>query len=91
MRVIDPKYHIEDEQIIKTSNGESVPDDEPMILFRASDRLALAMLHIYRVLNQIDGCSDHQINEVNAMLYRFLDFSVKHPERMKQPGCTEGK
>ena len=91
MRVIDPKYHIEGEQIIKTSNGLPLPDDEPMILFRARDRLALPMLRIYKVLSQIDGCNEHQIEGVNVMINTFLDFSIEHPERMKQPGITKGK
>ena len=91
MRVIDPKYHIENEQIIKTGNGEPLPDDEPLILFRARDRLALPMLRIYKILSQVDGCNKHQIDGVNGMINMFLDFSIKHPERMKQPGCTEGK
>jgi hypothetical protein len=91
MKVIDPKYHIENETIVKTLTGEPVPDDEPLILFRARDRLALPMLRIYKVLSQMDGCSEYHMNGVNTMINVFLDFSIKHPDRMKQPGITQGR
>ena len=91
MRVIDPKYHIENEQIIKTSNGLPLPEDEPLILFRAKDRLALPMLRIYKILSQVDGCNEHQIESVKVMISAFHNFSVMYPERMKQPGITKGK
>ena len=91
MRVIDPKYHIESEQIIKTATGEPVPDDEPLILFRAKDRLALPALGIYKILCQVDHCTEPQIQGVNEIINAFLDFSIKHPERMKQPGITMAK
>jgi hypothetical protein len=91
MRVIDPKYHIENETIVKTLTDEPVPDDEPLILFRARDRLALPMMRIYKVLSEMDGCTDYHIAGVNAVINAFLDFRIKHPERMKQPGITQGR
>ncbi len=97
MKAIDPKFHIEtdtpDEQkisIVKTSNGEPIPDDEPLMLFRARDRNALAMLEYYRALCRVDGCNDFQDDGVQNRIAAFRQFRIDHPERMKQPGITRG-
>ncbi len=61
MRRIDEKHHISGEKIIKTTNGQEVPETEPTILFRGRDKLALPLLRIYRVLCVADGCNDFQL------------------------------
>lgn len=91
MRKIDGKFHIDGEQIVKTSNGDVVPEDEPLILFRARDHLALPMLLHYCQLSIRDGCNDFHLEGVNAVIAEFEKFSADHPERMKQPGVTRGK
>lgn len=90
MKVIDPKYHIEAERIIKTSNGEPIPDDEPMILFRARDVLALDMLKEYLYLSVKAGCVGYQLLGVAERISVFESFAFRNPNRMKQPGITEG-
>lgn len=90
-RAIDPKYHIEDGRIIKTTNGEPIPEDEPLILFRARDRLALPALKAYKALCEADGCDPYQLEGIQNRIDAFEQFSLKRPARMKQPGCTRGK
>jgi hypothetical protein len=95
-RPIDPKFHMETQDaapyisIVKTSNGEPIPDDEPLMLFRARDRNVLAMLHKYRELCEADGCNEFQMDGVNNRIEAFNNFAKDHPERMKQPGITRG-
>ncbi len=101
MKVIDPKFHIEwkagaqpgildDFAIVKTSNGDPIPDDEPLILFRARDRNAVLMLLEYRRLCVADGCNDFQLDGIDDRIAAFVEFKTAHPERMKQPGITRG-
>ncbi len=101
MKAIDPKFHIEwkagaqsgtldDFSIVKTSNGEPIPDDEPLMLFRARDQNALPMLLAYRGICIDDGCNDFQLAGVDNRIQAFRDFITQHPERMKQPGITRG-
>jgi hypothetical protein len=97
MKVIDPKFHIETNEageqsiaIVKTSNGEPIPDDEPLILFRARDRLALETVWYYRRLCEADGCTEFQLAGMNDRIAAFEQFAKEHPERMKQPGITRG-
>lgn len=90
MKKIDNKHHLVGEQIVKTGNGVPVPDDEPVILFRARDKLAVPMLKHYRDLCLADGCTAYQMESMNDMIRRFEEFSAKSAT-MKQPGITEGK
>lgn len=87
---IDEKHHIYNDLIVKTTNGQVMPDDEPRILFRGRDRLALPMLEFYRELCVKDGCTDYQLESMDRMLAEFRDFA-ETSATMKQPGVTLGK
>lgn len=89
MRSIDEKHHIENDQIIKTSNNTIIPLDEPLCLFRGRDKLALPMLEFYKQLCKHDGCTDYQLESMEAVIKRFRDFAASSPT-MKQPGVTKG-
>lgn len=89
MKRIDNKHHMEGEQIVKTGNGVPIPDDEPVILFRGRDRLALPVLRFYRDLCVADGCTDFQLNSLDGMIRAFEEFAATSPT-MKQPGITRG-
>lgn len=90
MRQLDGKFHIENDQIIKTSNGDVIPEDEPVFLLRARDYLALPMLQHYCLLCVKDGCSDYQMRGLRERLLQFEKFAAANPEKMKQPGITRG-
>jgi len=90
MKRVDNKHHLEGEQIVKTGNGVPIPDDEPVILFRARDTLALPMLHYYRALCVADHCTDFQLESLDDMIRRFDKFATTSPT-MKQPGITQGR
>lgn len=91
MRKISNRFHIENNEIIKTSNGDPIPHDEPLLILRARDRLAIPILKIYQELAKVDGCNDWFLGEQDVTLKQFEDFAREHPERMKQPGVTRGK
>jgi len=90
MRVIDLKFHTDGNEIIKTSNGQAVPLEEPLIMFRGRDYLAIPLLEYYRKLCIADGCNDHQMGLVDQRIKEFQKFAEDYPERMKQPGITRG-
>lgn len=75
-------------RIVKTSNGEAIPEDEPLFLARGRDNLALPMLAYFQTL--CAGCSDYQIRANAETIAKFTRFRQEHPERMKQPGITRG-
>jgi len=91
VRQIDGKYHVDEKsQLVKTSNGVAIPQEEPTILFRSRDRLALPALLAYRRLCVEDGCNDQHLSSLDEMIAKFKAFSIEHPEVMKQPGITRG-
>jgi len=90
MRRIDHKHHVDADQIIKTGNGQPIPEEEPLVLFRARDHLAVSLLEHYRMLCEVDGCNSFQLGLVDELIDLFSRFAVEHPERMKQPGITKG-
>lgn len=90
VREIDMKHSIDGDRIIKTSNGQEIPENEPVILFRGRDHLAVKMLLFYRELCIQDGCTDYQMESMDTMIKRFESFAAEHPETMKQPGITRG-
>lgn len=91
VRQIDLKHHIDEKgEIVKTGNGVPIPHDEPLILFRGRDRLAVPMLLQYRELCAQDGCNDFQLGQIDELIEKFHAFTMTHPEAMKQPGITRG-
>lgn len=87
----DGKFAIEGGRIVKKSNGEVIPEDEPIMILRARDHLALATLKFYRDLCIADGCTDYQLEGCLNRVEAFNKFAREHPERMKQPGITKGE
>lgn len=89
MRQIDEKYSVDGDRIIKTKTGEEIPLDEPTILYRGRDRLALPMLEFYKSLCIEDGATDYQLESMDRMIDRFKKFAAENPT--KQPGITRGE
>src|SRR6266550_5665718 len=91
-RRLNPMFHIDDEgYLVKTSNGERVPDDEPLFILRGRDAVAADTLYHYGRLMIDARCDDLRIFEVGLVTGSFYKFRAEHPGRMKQPGSTKGK
>lgn len=92
VRMIDMKYGITDDaKLVKVFNDgttEEVPANEPTILYRARDKLAVGMLHYYLELCREDGATDYQLQSMQEMIDRFQKFAEDNPT--KQPGVTMG-
>ncbi len=75
----EPKYGIRDGQIVNRESGASIPDDEPIFIFRAKDRLAVRILTAY--FSAIED--PEHARAVAVRLEDFKRFAKEHPERMK--------
>ena len=87
----DLKYKVEGNKIIKRSNGEAIPDDEPIFILRGRDRLSLRTVAYYLTQSSLDGCTMYHIDGIHEAIQKFRDFQIKHSELMKQPGITLDK
>jgi hypothetical protein len=82
----EPKYKAEGSRIVNRLTGETIPDDEPVFIFRARDLLALPALRKYHEdLLKEDRVSHEHVRAVNTRIVHFLEFRQQHPERMKYP------
>lgn len=83
-------------EVVKTSNGQPIPDDEPCFLLRARDVLAVPLLMCYRALIRAawypnpDAKQEHLDTNTTA-IEAFEAFAKTQPEKMKLPNITRGK
>lgn len=91
LRRINNMFHVDTEgYLVKSSNGQRVSDDEPVVILRARDRLALPTLRAYVRFAIEDNCTDWFLEQIDPPIKEFERFVHEHPERMKQPGITKG-
>jgi hypothetical protein len=88
--MLECKFEIKDNKLVKKSNGEAIPEDEPVFILRGRDHLAVSLLQCYYSLSVQDGCNDYHMEMLLRSIKGFQDFADKHPERMKQPSITRG-
>ncbi len=90
MRKLSGKYSIDGERVVNTVSGEAIPDDEPVFLLRARDRLAVPALRVYLELCRAFACTaQHNVGVVECLKV-FQDFRDKNPQLMKDPGSSLG-
>lgn len=77
----EPKYGIRNGRIVNRRSGVPIPDDEPIFIFRAKDRLAVRTLTAY--FSAIED--PEHARAVAGRLEDFKQFAREHPERMKDP------
>ena len=77
----EPKYGIRGGRIVNRRSGVPIPNDEPISIFRAKDRLAVRTLTAY--FSAIEDPA--HARAVAARLEDFKRFAREHPERMKDP------
>lgn len=78
----EPKYDMNPQgKLYNRNSGNVIPDDEPVMIFRARDRHAAKAIQYYLSL-----CSDENHKDVVAGRHAdFARFAVEHPDRMKEP------
>lgn len=90
MKKINDMFHIDGEQLIKTSNGQPIPDDEPIFILRGRDNLASATLAIYYTLCDASGdVPVDRLQQLDEVLTRFRNYRDTHATKI--PGSTHGK
>lgn len=80
----DTKFKFEDGYFVNRVSGEKIPQDEPVILFRARDQHSLSVLKFYESLIT----DQHHRAALIDKIGEFRSFKNNHPDRMKEPGIT---
>lgn len=79
--MFERKYKIMNGVLVKKEGEKPIPNDEPVFIFRAQDRKALAALVAY---NMVVDNLEHKAN-VKKCIDDFRVFQELHPERMVEP------
>lgn len=76
--------------LVKISNGDPIPEEEPVHIFRARDKFALPALEHYLLICRSGGCNDYQEDGVLSQIKRFKEWQEENASKMKLPGITRG-
>lgn len=77
----DPKYSFASGKIVNRETGVAIPDDEPVVIFRAKDTLSISALEFYR--NSLPLGVHRAI--ISERINDFITFSKLQAWRMKLP------
>jgi hypothetical protein len=82
----EPKYTASSKtgRLVNRSTGIAIPDDEPVMVFRAKDKHAIGALMYYL---QLCDNPDHRA-VVKSRIQDFQAFAAANPERMKEPDSS---
>ena len=83
MRQIDGKYKT-DGNVTKL-DGTPITDDEPLVLFRAKDKLLPQLLEDYKKLCQDAGCQAQQVETLGPLIQQVKDWQATHQDKVKLP------
>jgi hypothetical protein len=83
MRKIDGKYQTSGD--ITKLDGTPVPEDEPLILFRAHDKLLVQLLDYYMEPCKDAGSPQTQIDLLNQRIDEIKSWQASHQNLLKIP------
>lgn len=83
------RFHIADGRLVKTSNGQPVPEDEPVFIIRGRDELAVGVILDYLNRARQAGCDEGFLSELSDLC---VEFSVYARDRQRKlPNVTRGR
>lgn len=68
-----------------------IPDDEPVIVFRARDIKTLAVLGYYLKLCDEGGSPDRHLRIITETMVRFARWQEQNPEKLKLPDSVRSR
>ena len=74
-----------------TTQFGDIPEDEPVIVFRARDRLTVPMLEHYMELCAGAGSPSRHVGLVRGTQERFLAWQDAHPDQVRTPDSERSR
>lgn len=87
---LDLKTYVKDGQLHKAKNDEVIPDDE-WIVFYIKDDAFWESLQYYRYMCETMGADEEQLEAVDGLIERGLQWREAHPDRLKTPDAKGEK
>lgn len=82
------RFHIANGRLVKTSNGQPIPEEEPVFILRGRDALAYATLCHYESLAAGNDVGVEFLAELDELIDVFQAYARSHS---KIPNITRGK
>jgi hypothetical protein len=87
---LNEMFHINEQyQLVKTSNGELVPRDEPLFILRGRDQNAVLTLMYYAERCGKTGTPDDRLRDLMGVIEKFKRYAEEHPTKI--PGSSHGR
>lgn len=64
-----------------TTEFGNIGDDEPVVVFRAQDRLLPKLLKIYKILCELAGSPQHHLDLIHGAAMTVKAWQADHPHR----------
>jgi hypothetical protein len=80
----DRKFAFENGRFVNRVSGEAIPDDEPVIIFRARDVHTISVLRHYQALAN----EPHHIRAIQDRIDEFAAYQEANPHMLKEPGIS---
>jgi hypothetical protein len=75
---------------VTTEHGD-IPDDEPVIVFRARDRLVLPVLGAYLELCKHEGSPQRHLDTITRNIHTFADWQEANPDKVRTPDSERSR
>jgi hypothetical protein len=75
---------------VTTEHGD-IPDDEPVIVFRARDRLTMPLLEYYQQLCQGAGSPQRHLELIGKTHDEFGRWQEAHPDQVRTPDSERSR
>ena len=75
---------------VTTEHGD-IPDDEPVIVFRARDRMLPAVMRFYRELCEGNGSPQRHLDLIKGCRERIEAWQQENPDRVRQPDSERSR
>jgi hypothetical protein len=75
---------------VTTEHGD-IPDDEPVIVFRARDKMVPAMLHFYMEMCESNGSPARHIDLIEGTKRQIVQWQLDHRAQVRQPDSERSR
>lgn len=75
---------------VTTEHG-NIPDDEPVIVFRARDKMVPAMLRFYMEMCEANGSPARHIDLVQGASRQIVQWQLDHKDQVRQPDSERSR
>lgn len=73
-----------------TTERGTIGDDEPVVVFRAQDRLLPKLLKVYRILCELAGSPRRHLELIDDAAMTVKAWQAEYPEKTKTPSSDGG-